>query len=165
MFFVHRSPRPPLDLFVDSVWMCRQPMGPHTLERVLPTGAAQFIINLKEDQTRLYDPDRGYRSVATAGSVLSGVHSRFQVIDTSEQEHVAGVAFKPGGTVAFLRVPAHEAADLDVPLEDLIGRPRTAAVRERLLESDSPAAGLDAIESALHEIWTSRGAHPAVVLR
>ena len=28
---------------------------PHALERILPTGAAQLIINLKEDETRLYD--------------------------------------------------------------------------------------------------------------
>jgi len=162
MFFVHRRPRPPLDLFVDSVWICRQPPGPHTLERILPTGAAQFIVNLKEDQTRLYDSDRGYRCVATSGTVLSGVHSRFQVIDNSEQEHVAGVAFRAGGTVAFLRVPAHETADYDVPLEDLFGASRTAALRERVLESDTAEAGLGAIETALLEMWTSKILHPAV---
>ena len=162
MFFVHRRPRPPLDRFVDLVWMCRQPAGPHLLERVLPTGAPQFIINLKEDQTRLYDPQRGYRCIATAGSVLSGVHSRFKVIDTSEQEHVAGVAFRPGGTVAFLRVPAHETADRDVPLADLIGPCRTASLRERLLASGSAEAGLEAIETALLELGASRSIHPAV---
>ena len=32
--------------------------------------------------------------------MLSGVQSRFQIIDTSEQEYVAGVAFRPGGTRA-----------------------------------------------------------------
>lgn len=162
MFFVHRRPRPPLDLFVDSVWICRQPAGPPTLERILPTGAAQLIINLKEDQTRLYDPERAYRCVATSGTVLSGVQSRFQVIDNSEQEHVAGVAFKAGGAVAFHAVPAHETADQDVALEDLIGAARTSALRERLLESDSAEAALDAIETALLEMWTSKTLHPAV---
>ena len=162
MFFVYRTPRPPLDSLVALTWICRQPAAPHTLERVLPTGASQFIINLKEDRTRLYDPEHGYRCIATSGSVLSGGHSRFQIIDTSEQEHVAGVAFKPGGTAAFVSMPAHELADCDVPLEDLIGVRRTASLRERLLASDSADAGLDAIEATLLELWTPRAIHPAV---
>jgi AraC-like DNA-binding protein len=162
LLFVHRRPRPPLDRFVAFVWICRQSAGPHALERVLPTGASQLIVNLKEDETRLYDPEQRYRCTATSGSVLSGGHSRCQIIDTSEQEHVAGVAFKPGGTVAFVRAPAHETADRDVPLEALIGVRRTVRLRERLLESDSAEAALEAIEAALLEMWTARAIHPAV---
>ena len=162
----HALPSPcskaPLDSFVESIWVCQNDPRPHALERILPTGAAQLIVNLKEDQTRLYDPEFPHRSVATSGSVLSGVQSRFQVIDTSEQEYVAGVAFKPGGTVPFMRVPAHEASDLDVPLEALWGRRRTSALRERLLESGSADATLDVLEAALQEMWTPPGLHPAV---
>jgi hypothetical protein len=33
----------------------------------------------------------------------SGVATRYQTIDTDEQEHVVGVVFRPGGTVAFVR--------------------------------------------------------------
>jgi AraC-like DNA-binding protein len=162
VLFVQRRPRPPLDLFVESVWICRQAPGPHRLERVLPTGASQVIVNLKEDQTRLYDPEHAYRCISTSGAVLSGGHSRFQVIDTAEQEHVAGVAFKPGGTVAFFRVPAHETADCDVPLETLIGARRTATLRAQLLESDTSDAALEAIETTVLELWTSKAIHPAV---
>ena len=117
------------------------------------------------DRRRTVDrePERGsdaalrsgvaHRYVATSGSVLSGAQSRFQVIDTSEQEYVAGVAFKPGGTVPFTRMPAHEACDADVPLEALWGCKRTATLRERLLESGSIEAKLDALEAVLHEMW------------
>jgi AraC-like DNA-binding protein len=119
-------------------------------------------VNLKEDQTRLYDPDSPHRFIATSGSVLSGVQSHFQVIDTSEQEYVAGVAFKPGGTVPFMRMPAHEASDADVPLESVWSPGRTAALRQRLLESASIDSTLDALEAVLHEIWRPPGLHPAV---
>jgi hypothetical protein len=145
MQYRHRVPRPPLDAFIDSIWVYQNNPGPHALERILPTGAAQLIVNLKEDQTRLYDPESPHRYVASSGSVLSGVQSHFQVIATSEQEYVAGVAFKPGGTVPFMRIPALEARDFDVPLESLWGRRRTAALRERLLESDS----IDTLHSRL----------------
>ena len=162
MRYRHRVPRPPLDSFIESIWVYQNDPRPHALERILPTGAAQLIVNLKEDQTRLYDPEFPHRFVATAGSVLSGVQSRFQVIDTSEQEYVAGVAFKPGGTVPFMRMPAHEASDTDVPLEALWGPHRTATLRERLLEGNDIDSTLDALEAVLQEMWRPPGLHPAV---
>ena len=162
MRYRHRVPRPPLDAFIESIWVYQHDPRPHALERILPTGAPQLIVNLKEDQTRLYDPERPHRYVVTSGSVLSGVQSRFQVIDTSEQEYVAGVAFRPGGTVPFMAMPAHEASDADVPLEALWGRRRAMALRERLLESDSIDATLDALEAVLHEMWCPQRPHPAV---
>jgi hypothetical protein len=162
MHYRHRVPRAPLDSFVESIWVYQNDRRPHALERILPTGASQLIVNLKEDQTRLHDPEFPYRCVATSGSVLSGVQSRFQVIDTSEQEYVAGVAFKPGSTVPFMRPPAHETSDADIPLDMLSGRRRTAVLRERLLESGSPDATLDALEAALEEAWSPPGLHAAV---
>jgi hypothetical protein len=57
----------------------------------------KLIVNLKEDRTRLYDPEQPNRYASTAGTILAGVQSRYQIIDTSEQEYVAGVAFRPGG--------------------------------------------------------------------
>jgi len=162
MRFYHRVPRPPLDAFIEFIWLCRNDPSPHTLERILPTGTAQLIVNLKEDETRLYDPELPGRCVTTSGTVLTGVQSRYQVIDTSEQEFVAGVVFKPAGTVPFFRVPAHETRDADTPLDALWGDARTAALRERLLESHCPNRTLDALEAALLEVWTPSGAHPAV---
>jgi len=56
MRYRHRLPRPPLAAFIESIWVYQNDPRPHALERILPTGAAQLIVNLKEDQTRLYDP-------------------------------------------------------------------------------------------------------------
>lgn len=162
MNYHHRVPQPPLDACVESIWVCRNEPGPQALERILPSGAAQLIVNLKEDETRLYDPEFPHRSVATSGSVLSGVRRSFQVIDTSEQEYVAGVAFRPGGTVPFMRMPAHEASDADIPLEAIWGFRRTADLRDRLLESASSDAQLDVLEAALLEMWTPVSSHRAV---
>ncbi len=162
MRYRHRVPRPPLDSFIESLWVYQNEPGPHTLERILPTGAAQLIVNLKEDETRLYDRDHPERFSRTSGSVLAGVQRRFQIIDTAEQEFVAGVAFKPGGTVPFMRVPAYETSDTDIPLDALWGRRRTAALRERLLAADGLDAKLDVLEGVLREACAPPGLHPAV---
>jgi AraC-like DNA-binding protein len=75
---------------------------------------------------------------------------------------VAGVAFRAGGTVPFVRAPAHETSDVDVPLDALWGRRCTAALRERLLDSVSVEAKLEVIEQALREMYAQRDVHPAV---
>jgi AraC-like DNA-binding protein len=162
MDFRARVPPPPLDAFVAVVWACRSEPGPHRLERVMPSGGAQLIVNLKEDQTRLYDPERPGKPIVTAGSVLSSAQTRYQVIDTSEQEFVAGVAFKPGGSAVFMRTPAHEVSDVDVPLEEIWGRARAATLRDQLLASQSLDAMLEVLEAALCRSWTRRSLHPAV---
>src|SRR5262244_3373322 len=127
MLWLQRVPRRPLDSFIESIWLCQNEPGPFRLERVLPNGAAQLIINLKEDQSRTYNCDSGEARVAVLpGTVVSGIQSRFAVIDTAEQEYVAGVVFRPGGTTVFFRLPAHEMRDCEIPVECLWGR-RTAA--------------------------------------
>jgi AraC-like DNA-binding protein len=161
--FYHRVPRPPLDTFVASIWLFRNNVPrPHALERILPTGAGQLIVNLKEDRTRIYDPNSPHRCSSTAGTILAGAQSRYQIIDTSEQEYVAGVAFRPGGTAAFVRAPAYEMCNADTPLELLWGRQRTADIREQLLERSDPDAQVDAIEGVLRDMMRPTGLHPAV---
>jgi AraC-like DNA-binding protein len=161
-YYHHRAPRPPLDAFVASIWLFRHDPRPHALERILPTGAAQLIVNLKEDRTRFYDPERPERCIATTGAILAGVQSRYQIIDTSEQEYVAGVAFRPGGIASFVRAPAYEMRDADTPLESLWGRQRIADLREQLVERDNPDGQLDALENALRDLRQPTGLHPSI---
>ncbi len=161
--FLSRAPKPPLDACVECLWIVESTAsGQNRLERVLPTGAAQLIVNLKEDETRRYDASRGLRCETTRGVILAGPMSRFSVIDTSEQEWVAGVAFKPGGTAAFTRTPANEACDLDVDLDRLVARDLVNSLREQLLEAATAANRLDRLESALRSAWRGPVGHDAV---
>ena len=159
MVFSSRCPAAPLDACVEAVWYFRSPPRPFTLERVLPSGRAQLIVNLAENRTRAYD-EAGHCVVAP-GAVVSGLGTRFEIIDTDEQEHVVGVSFRAGGTVGFFREPAHTLHG-DVPLEALWGAVGTALLREALLEAATPGAALDVMERALLDAWRTRGAHPTV---
>src|SRR5580704_7980389 len=132
MLYVQRVPSPPLDRYISSIWYCESDPRPFALERVLPSGSAQLIVNLKEDRTRMYHPESGAMTTC-CGTVLAGVSTRFGVIDTAEQECVAGVSFRPGGTAAFFPMPAHHLCDSGIPLELLWDRGRAARVREQVL--------------------------------
>lgn len=162
MLFRVRIPSPPLDAFVESIWLYENAPRPYALERILPTGSPNLIVNLKEDRVRRYEPEANYRCDSTSGAVLVGAQSRYSVIDTAEQEHVLGVAFKPGGTRPFMRVPAHEVCDADVPLDVLWHRPLARTLRERLLEVPGADAKLDTMEQVLLEAWRPLEHHRSV---
>ena len=42
MPYRHRAPRPPLDSFVESIWVYQNDPRPNALERILPTGRARY---------------------------------------------------------------------------------------------------------------------------
>jgi AraC-like DNA-binding protein len=161
MLYVDRVPSPPLDRFIATIWFCQSEPRPFALERVLPNGATQLIVNLKEDRTRMYHPESGAMTDGS-GTVLSGISTRYGVIDTAEQECVAGICFRPGGTAPFFRVPAPLLRDTGVPLECLWDRRRAARLREQVLAAVSPAEKLDALERAMAEAWTASAGDPAV---
>jgi AraC-like DNA-binding protein len=162
MTYLQRVPKPPLDGFIAAIWYCENDPKPLALERVLPSGAAQLIVNLKEDQTCVYQLEHGLRRETTSsGIVLSGVQSRFCIIDTAEQECVLGVAFRPGGLIPFFGVPAYELRDAGIPLNLLWGR-RASDLREQLLAAPTPFEKLDALERAMAEMWRPIDLHPAV---
>jgi AraC-like DNA-binding protein len=164
VIYVSRRPAPPLDAAVSAVWYFRSAPRPFSLERVLPSGAAQLVINLKEDATRSYDARRGGLCVTAPGAVVTGARTCFEVIDTDEQEHVVGVSFHPGGTRPFFAAPAQELAGPDVPLACLWPARDVTRLREQLLAAPSPEAALDVLEAALAAAWRDRPLHRAVGL-
>ncbi len=162
MIYHTRRPRPPLDGAVAALWYFASPPRPFALERVLPTGAAQIVVNLAEDRTRLYSADRPGVCHMLPGAVVSGISTRFEIIDTAEQEHVVGASLRPGGTVGFFPEPAHHLGPGDVPLEALWGVEQSQHLREALLAAATPEATLDVLEQALRARWRERRPHRAV---
>ena len=54
---LHVKPGPPLSRFVELLWYYEHPPRLHQKERLMPDGCISLIINLEEDETRLYDAD------------------------------------------------------------------------------------------------------------
>jgi AraC-like DNA-binding protein len=159
----YREPRLSLAPFIELFWFCREDLvRPLTLQRILPTGGSQLIVNLIEDRTRVYDTERIECCESQPGTVLTGVQSRFSIIDTAEQQLVAGVCFRPGGTHPFFQAPACEIAGAHVPLDALWGARRTSILRERLLAAPSPNAQLDVLEQTFTDAFVRDRLHPAV---
>lgn len=147
-FFTH-IPQPPLSGFVELFWFYDGYFpGSHKKERLLPDGSVELVINLKEDEARIYDRENLDKYTRLPGALLCGPHSSFFVIDTAQQDSVVGVHFKPGGAFPFFEMPVSELHNLHVSLEDLWGR-EAGLLRQRLLESQTPEKKFQVLEECL----------------
>ncbi|HEY1469364.1 MAG TPA: helix-turn-helix domain-containing protein [Candidatus Acidoferrum sp.] len=142
------APGPPLSRFVELLWYYRNDPQPHAKERLMPDGCVSIVINLAEDQTRLYDPDDTRKMFTLDGCTLSGPQTRSFAIDTDEQNHVVGISFRPAGAVPFLKLPSTELCDQHLELGDLWGS-FARHLRDRVLEAPTPLGKLRALELAL----------------
>ena len=115
------------------------------LERVLPSGLVEVLINLDEAETRTY-PDGAGSVRRHAAVVVQGPRAAPVVIDTHEQRRVIGIVFQPGGAQALLGVPASALVERHVDLRTLW--PEHAGLRDRLLAS-APTEWLAVVEQAL----------------
>jgi AraC-like DNA-binding protein len=144
------KPGPPLSRFVDLLWYYQQTPQAHKKERLMPDGCVSLIINLEENQTRLYDPDDVRKMKTLGGCSVAGPHTKCFAIDTDEQTCVVGVSFRAGGTVPFLGLPSDELHNQHLNLEDLWGR-LARELRERTLAANAPEAKLRTVEFMLLE--------------
>jgi AraC-like DNA-binding protein len=145
--YVCRTPTRPLGDFVERLWLLSD-APQHSRERIVPSGTMELVINLHEDELRIYDPAQPQPCKRFSGAVVSGTYSRAFVIDTREHASIIGVHFKPGGAFPFLGMEASEVADAHVDLETLWGT-SAKELRERLCAAKTSAARLNLLESAL----------------
>lgn len=148
MTFRLYRPGPPLRQFVDFYWYYDGYVPQHELERVLPDGTFELIINLDPTPRRLFDRNdhRKYRSYRRAW--LSGTHAQFIVIDTLVNSSMIGVHFRPGGVAPFLEMPASVLSNSVIEL-DSIWSADVSDLRDALLEQPSPGKKFRVLENFL----------------
>jgi AraC-like DNA-binding protein len=120
----------------------------HRRERVLPNGALQLVINLRDQPLRVFDGVKPERLVRLSGAIVCGARSEHVVIDSRQLGSVLTVGFQPGGAAPFLGLPAGELRNAQVPLEAIWG-PAAADLHHRLLDASAPATRFRIVEEAL----------------
>lgn len=164
MIYLTHRPRAPLSHAVEVLWLYSGYQPPHQLERVLPSGRVEMVINLREDVLRCYHPETFRLQKKLRGVILAGPRQEVQIVDTAQQLEIMGVHFLPGGAHAMFGMPVDELRDLDVPLHDVWGEGAADAFRSRVAEAHTPQGKLLALEQALLERMPhSRQTHPAVL--
>jgi AraC-like DNA-binding protein len=160
--YLGRSASPPLDAFVERIWYCADTPA-HERERVIPSGGnVDLIVNLAEDEIRLYDAEHPGSLRRSSGTIISGTHTRSYLCDPRQRASVVGVHFKPGRAFPFIGISPAEIVDAHAALRDLWGGDGTD-LREQLLEATSAERRFRLIEAALlRRLKRARAGHPAV---
>jgi AraC-like DNA-binding protein len=162
MLYSTYKPSPPLSEFVELFWLYEGYTQTHAKERIMPDGSMQVVVNLLEDEFKMYDPRNPERCERFPGALFAGPRSGFAVIDTAAQASLVGIHFKPGGASRFVNMPLSELQDVNVSLDDLWGRDGRD-VRNRILEATTPEAKLKMLEQCLLEqVAKPLRRHPAV---
>jgi AraC-like DNA-binding protein len=130
------------------------------LQRVFPTSATELTINLSNGEVRCYDPANLQQGRAS-GPLLTGLFSRYYIIDTAQLSDMISVRLRPGGVWRLFGVPASELANRHITLRDLLGR-RWDDLADQLVETRDPAQRVRRIESSLVSPARRRELHPAV---
>lgn len=81
MAFLTHIPQQPLAGFVELFWHCDDHTTQHTKERVLPRGAVQLVISLRDEPLRAYGPRDADGFQSYRGPLVCGPRSEFCVID------------------------------------------------------------------------------------
>ncbi|WP_433534104.1 helix-turn-helix domain-containing protein [Micromonospora sp. CA-249363] len=146
MEYVSRVPRPPLDELIDDLYYL-EGTAPYARLTLPAMPAALLIINLGAP-FRI----RGGTDIEPAeyadGCVIT-TPTRAYEFGYPLRTRSVGVHFKPWGLAPLLPMPAVELCDRPVTVEQVWGRPATAALRDRLAATSGPYEMLTLLEQEL----------------
>jgi AraC-like DNA-binding protein len=155
-------PSPPLSASVEAFCFSEGEASLQTKERRLPDGRVALVINLGHEMLRVAHREHDDQFQSFHGSVLSGAHSQFSVLDTTTLVTTIYVCFKPGGARPFLPMPATELTNQVVDLSRVFG---TAAfdLREQLQAAQTNDDRVRILERfLLARVAWEQASHPAV---
>ena len=149
LLHLHR-PGPPLDRFVELVTCYAGYEPAHTKERLLPDGAVELVVDLTDTPKRLFDPGDHSRFTAFRHAWISGMRTRFIVIEAAPGSSMAVIRFRPGGAFPFLGCAAEALTDAVESLDDVLGA-AGASLRDRILEAATLELKMAAVDAWLLE--------------
>lgn len=156
-------PMAPLSQFIEFFWFHQDYLSTHRMERVLPEGTFELVINLDPIPRKLFDRDNLNRYREFRRAWLSGTHSEFIVIDALPCASMMGIHFRPGGAAPFLGMPATELTDQVIETDAVWGAAAND-LYQILLEQPTPDAKFQALEKFLLRVARGR-VEPSAAVR
>jgi AraC-like DNA-binding protein len=148
MVYLERTPSPLLRPWIQMLWYCRAPSVPHRHEHVLPNGCMQIILNLSRSYLTECREDGKVKS-RLPRAIVVGTRARYEIVDTTNMEELAGISFQPGGFARLFRERADLFFERSIALDDVwVG----SRLTDRLSEAPTPVEKLRTIEMLLTQL-------------
>ena len=125
------KPGLPLSQFIEFFFYYDGHHAGQTMEKLLPDGSIDLLIDLTDSPKKLYYDEAGKSFSTLKRSWISGMKTDYILIDASVTNMI-GVHFKPGGCHPFVNFPMLELNDLTIELDSIWGN-EVNSIREAIL--------------------------------
>lgn len=134
MVFEIHIPGFPLNQFVESFIYYRDYDPVHSIDRFLPDGNVNIVVDLKDRPQYIYDNETLKEIQACRHVWFSGIRTNFITIPSGKESEMFIINFHKGRAYPFLEMPLHELTDSVVD-GDLVLTNEIMNLREMILES------------------------------
>lgn len=168
MEFVERAPSPRLRDCVESIFHLRGYSPPEPIERIVPDGSINLVIELDGKERAVLDPNSREPLVKCVGSWISGVHQSHFLIAIPTESELLAVRLAPGSALPLVGKALSNFTDRVVAASEAFG-PAIESLRSELLSTSTPSERLEIVDDYLartykseleasHELTTAVGA-------
>lgn len=163
MILQFHIPSPPLTHYVELITYYKGYNPPHTIERLLPDGGIDLIIDLTSVPKYIYDNESLTEIQSCKRAWISGMRTEYISIQARAAEsEMLVIRFRPGMAWSFLHMPVLEIKDKVVDAELVFGN-ELLSFREQLLEQAEPVQKFTIAEQyLLQRIKNHFEIHPAI---
>jgi AraC-like DNA-binding protein len=148
MIFRAYQPIVPLNHFIENLIYFDEISAPHNLDRFLPDGNTEIIIDLTEKPQYIYDNETLQEIQICRYAWVSGVRTRPITIPSGDGSRMLVVAFKKGKAFPFYPFPMSELTNIVTDADLVFGR-KFHDLREQLLAARSIERMFELVEDFL----------------
>lgn len=163
MILQFHIPAFPLANYVELITYYKGYNPPHTIERLLPDGGIDLIVDLTSVPKYIYDNDTLKEVQSCKRAWISGMRTEYISIQArADESEMMVIRFRPGMAWSFLHMPVLEIKDRVVDAELVFGN-QILSLREQLLEKPEPDQKFAIAETyLLDRIKNHFEIHPAI---
>jgi AraC-like DNA-binding protein len=132
IYRIHIPPRP-LSCFIGHLFYYEGYHAEHTMDKFLPDGSMDLLIDLTETPKKLFHNEEGTSYTTFKKSWMSGMKTEYILIDSSVSS-MMGVHFRPGGAWPFFNFPVNELNNLTVET-DCLWNTEIHSIRDAILNT------------------------------
>lgn len=155
MIFQAHIPTFPLDRFIDLFVYFERAEHAHTVDRFLPNGDTEILIDFNDAPQYIYDNDTLKEIQACNSMWTSGLRTEPITIPSGNGAAMMVITFKKGMAAPFFPFPMQEITDSVVDA-DLVWGAEFTSLRERLLGTDDISERFRMVEAFLVYRFRSR---------
>lgn len=156
-------PPPPLHTFVESITYYTDYTAGYAVDRLLPDGTVNLIIDLTEAPKFIFDNETLHEKASYRKAWISGMHRDYISITAGDNSAMMVIRFFAGTAGLFFQLPLSELTDQVLDADLLLGQTEMNALRDALLEAPDAETKFDRAVAWLLQRQQAAQAIPAVV--